>query len=335
MAVTLTVLPRGNQNPPLRFRHNGLKEEGTMAKKKQLAQKPRGKGLSLHIGLNEVSGKAYEGWTGPLSACENDATDMASLATTRGFKPTKLITADATRSRVLAALRKASKALKSGDFFLLTFSGHGGQVDDVTTAGDKAEETDGLDETWCLYDGELIDDELYYELSRFATGVRVLVFSDSCHSGTVTRARIVQPLPGEARPRLMPPDVARRVYQAHKSFYDKLQRAVSKAAGGAVVDPDTALANVAASARRIAIVKKFKPTVILISGCQDNQTSLDGDHNGAFTEQLLKVWNSGAFKGNYTLLHAKVRGGLPRSQSPNLFTLGPAAKFLAQPPFTI
>ena len=60
------------------------------------------------------------------------------------------------------------------------------------------------------------------------------------------------------------------------------------------------LANVAASGRLSAIVSKFKPAVILISGCQDNQTSMDGDHNGAFTEQLLKVWNDGAFSGSYS-----------------------------------
>ena len=32
------------------------------------------------------------------------------------------------------------------------------------------EEDDKKDETWCLFDGQLIDDELYYELSRFAAG---------------------------------------------------------------------------------------------------------------------------------------------------------------------
>ena len=99
-----------------------------------------------------------------------------------------------------------------------------------------------------------------------------------------------------------------RTYREHKAFYDKLQRDVAKAAGSAV-DPDAALANVAVSPRLNAIVKRFNPAVILISGCQDNQTSMDGDHNGAFTEQLLKVWNNGAFSGNYAQFHKQIRRG--------------------------
>ena len=82
-------------------------------------------------------------------------------------------------------------------------------------------------------------------------------------------------------------------------------------------------------------MKKFNPSVLLISGCQDNQTSLDGDHNGAFTEQLLKVWSNGAFTGSYARFHAQVKAGLPASQTPNLFTLGRAGVFLAQTPFAV
>ena len=85
----------------------------------------------------------------------------------------------------------------------------------------------------------------------------------------------------------------------------------------------------------MSLVGQFKPAVVLISGCQDNQTSMDGEHNGAFTEQLLKVWNRATFKGNYTLLHARIRAAMPASQSPNLFVLGPAAPFLAQQPFSL
>ena len=46
----------------------------------------KAKGLSLHIGLNGVSGAAYGGWDGPLAACEFDANDMAAIAKQKGLK---------------------------------------------------------------------------------------------------------------------------------------------------------------------------------------------------------------------------------------------------------
>jgi metacaspase-1 len=301
-----------------------------MASKTSVPKAHPTKALSLHIGLNGVSGAAYGGWDGPLAACEFDANDMAAVAKSKAMKSTVLLTKKATRANALGAIRAAAKALKAGDLFFMTYSGHGGQVPDVS--GDEA---DKQDETWCLYDGQLIDDELYFELSQFAAGVRILVLSDSCHSGTVTRAAPVPTTTPSERPKLMPPAVAMRTYREHQAFYDKLQLDVAKAAGTASVDPDTALANVAASARLNAIVKKFNPAVVLISGCQDNQTSMDGEHNGAFTEALLKTWNNGAFKGNYGNFHARIRAAMPATQSPNLFVLGSAGSFLAQTPFTV
>lgn len=292
------------------------------------------RGISLHIGLNAVSADAYSGWDGPLAACEFDATDMAAIAKSKRMKPTVLLTKKATRAHVLAAMRSAARALKPGDLFFLTYSGHGGQVPDV-----DGDEPDHQDETWCLFDGQLIDDELYFELSRFAAGVRVLVLSDSCHSGTVTRELPPPPPPPGQRVKLMPLAVARRVYAEHQAFYDKLQRDLNTQAQSQAqkqpVDPDAALAQVGAAAHATALVGKFRPAVLLISGCQDNQTSMDGEHNGAFTEQLLKVWNHGAFTGSYASLHARVRAGLPPTQSPKLYTLGRAAAFVAQTPFTV
>lgn len=94
---------------------------------------------------------------------------MAALAIGRGIEPTVLLTKSATRAKVLAALRAAAKALVRDDFFFLSYSGHGGQVPDVS-----GEEDDKLDETWRLWDGQLIDDEPYLELGLFATGVRIL-----------------------------------------------------------------------------------------------------------------------------------------------------------------
>jgi hypothetical protein len=277
-----------------------------------------------------VNPSDYSGWSGPLAACEFDAHDMAALATAQKITPTVLITKEATRARTLDGIRKAARDLNAGDLFFLSYSGHGGQVDDVS-----GEEDDKLDETWCLFDGQLIDDELYLELSKFRKGVRILVLSDSCHSGTVTR-NVPPPPPPGTRAKLMPADIAKRVYAEHKEFYDGLQEQVMKASKPAArLDPDAALAQVAVSGRLTNVAARAKASVLLISGCQDNQTSLDGAHNGAFTEQVLKMWNKGTFAGNYSQLYAKIKGAMPASQTPNLFQLGPAGTFAQQRPFSV
>jgi hypothetical protein len=315
--------------------HHGspARREAAMTASRKTPVRPRA--VSLHLGLNTVSAAHYEGWEGPLAACENDARDLAALARKQGYAPTVLLTKKGTRAALLKGLRAAAKALKAGDRFLLTFSGHGGQVPDT-----NRDEADRKDETWCLWDGQLLDDELYFELSRFAAGVRVVVLSDSCHSGTVTRARVPPPPPPGQRPKLMPDAVAMRVYGAHQAQYDALQAAVFKAAAAARVDdPDAALAQVAVSgpaAQALTLTGPFRPAVLLISGCQDNQFSMDGEHNGAFTEQLLRTWNLGRFTGSWAQLHAQVRAAMPPSQSPNLFVLGPpadAAALAAAPAF--
>ena len=137
---------------------------------------------------------------------------------------------------------------------------------------------------------------------------------------------------------MMPPSVALRTYNKHRKFYDDLQKAVERESRATPsLDPDAMLAAAHAnvSNRLTTIASAAKAAVILISGCQDNQTSMDGEHNGAFTEQVLKVWNQGGFQGNYGNFHARIKARMPATQSPNLFTLGPAGDFLAQKPFTL
>ena len=86
-------------------------------------------GISVHIGLNRVDPRHYQGWDGQLAACEADAKDMQVLAQKQKFKSsTLLLTGAATALAVSAAIQGAAKTLKSGDLFFLTYSGHGGQV---------------------------------------------------------------------------------------------------------------------------------------------------------------------------------------------------------------
>ena len=140
-------------------------------------------GFALTIGLNSIDPTHYAGWEGHLTGCEYDAEDMTEVAKSKGFDVKKLLTKDATVENVENNLLYASQQLKPGDLFLLTYSGHGGQVPDRNN-----DEIDLTDETWCLYDRQFLDDELYYFLSRFKEEVRILVFIDCCHSGTVTRS---------------------------------------------------------------------------------------------------------------------------------------------------
>lgn len=127
-----------------------------MVNKTTASTTSKARGISLHIGLNAVSAAAYGGWDGPLAACEFDANDMAVIAKSRGMKSTVLLTKKGTRANVLGGMRSAAKALNAGDLFFITYSGHGGQIPDVS-----GDESDKQDETWCLYDGQLIDDELW------------------------------------------------------------------------------------------------------------------------------------------------------------------------------
>lgn len=308
----------------------------TTRKAARTSAKPKGfRGMSLHVGLNSVDPKHYAGWSGDLMACEFDAKDMAALARTQKIAPTVLLTAKATRANVLKAVRAAAKALRSGDLMFISYSGHGGQIPDVS-----GDEPDKKDETWCLYDGELIDDEVFDELANFAEGVRIVVLSDSCHSGSVVRARVPETDGTAGRSKMMPPSVAMRTYTQNQKFYDELQHKVAKANGTRAADPDAALAQLhaAGSSRLASIAGKVQASVILISGCQDNQTSMDGDHNGAFTEELLRVWDDGRFNpehGSYVNFHATIKAGMPATQTPNLFTLGPVATFAKQRPFAI
>ena len=76
--------------------------------------------------------------------------------------------------------------------------------------------------------------------------------------------------------------------------------------------------------------------MILISGCQDNQVSLDGPKNGVFTGALLKVWNKGKFKGSIQKFHKSILKQIDFFQSPNYFKVGHSnPAFERQRPFTI
>lgn len=278
-------------------------------------------GISLHIGLNRVDPAHYQGWDGALAACEYDAKDMLAIAKSRGFARSRLLlTADGTAANVIAGITEAAQACKPGDLFLLTYSGHGGQVPD-TNHDEKRLPTglrDKYDETWVLYDRQLVDDELYVLWGKFRKGVRILVLSDSCHSGTVIKVipSFLNPAgvtAGGPAIRWLPLAQSQKVYRANRQLYESIQ---SKNPSGEKT--------------------RVRAAVLLISGCMDNQFSMDGPRNGAFTGTLRKVWNNGQFKGGHQAFRNAIASRMPPSQTPNFFKVGSdTAKFEVQTPFTI
>jgi hypothetical protein len=276
------------------------------------------KGIALAVGLNAVDPNLYSGWTGELGACESDANDMAEIVKTKGFVITTLLTKAVTRASLTAEVTKAANTLIAGDIFVMSYSGHGGQLPDL-----NGDEPDDLDETWCLYDGQLVDDEIYWLLSQFKPQVRIVIFSDSCHSGTVAkmayyRASVsmgaLSVSPPEIRYRFMPREVEQRTYRDNKVMYDPI-----------LSDPKLKQAQ-----------NEVKAHTILISGCQDNQFAADGPFNGLFTGTLLQVWNHGTFKGNYRDFHCSIVNRMPPNQTPNYFVIGqPNRTFEMQTPFSI
>jgi len=274
--------------------------------------------ISLHIGLNSVDAAAYNGWAGELLACENDATSMEAIASRLGYKTQTLLTRLATSKAVIEAIQTVARELKGGDIFVLTYSGHGGQVPDR-----NGDEIDGQDETWVLYDRQLVDDELHELYTEFASGVRIFVLSDSCHSGSVTRGLYnalsqVEEDQGVRRkgsrlPKALPRDVAIKLYERDRKLYDGIQDRTKRSAG-----------------------KSPASTVLLISGCQDNQLSSDGDVNGLFTEKLLRVWNDGQYALDYRSFQRAIKRTMPPSQQPNYFVVGtPNKTYEKQKPFEV
>jgi len=274
------------------------------------------KGISLHIALNFIDKNHYNDWDGKLNFCESDASLMESIASKMGYsKIEKIVNEEATRENVIDKINSAAEELIAGDIFLVTYSGHGGQVGDI-----DREEADKMDETWCLFNGQLIDDELFSLWKNFKEGVRILVISDSCHSGTVSKEAITdfnanfQQFLDQKQlvSRNMPLDHAVKVYKDNRQYYDNLSNGIG--------NKDD----------------EIKATVKLISGCQDNQKSYEGFGQGQFTDALNTVWSDGSFTGNYSDFHAAILKFLPAYQSPNLYNIGAVnSEFANNIPFSI
>jgi metacaspase-1 len=225
---------------------------------------------AICVGINN-----YPGIFNDLKGCVNDARDWSALLQELGFAVTLMLDSQATKMSVKAALQGLVNAAGAGDIGVFTYSGHGTQVVESGT-----DEGDPYDEAICLYDGNVIDDELRVILQGLHPQATLVVISDSCFSGSVTR------IAGEnAVPRFVPPAVSTEGRPARRSF----------------LLPEAAMPE------------------LLITGCSDNEYSydaeFDGRPNGAMTALALQVMrqNPGA---TYREFHTALRTLLPSQQYP-------------------
>lgn len=259
------------------------------------------KGYAIVFGLNHIDPIHYNGWDGALPQPENDAAEIHKVATGIGLESKIILGNDVTRNNVINSIKEASRKLDEGDLLFVYYSGHGGLLPDI-----DGDEEDGLDETWCLYDGQLIDDELHLLWSEFKKDVRIIVISDSCHSGTVTKAPIGEPEPENCVKKEMPIEYVSKTYLKNKSFYDNLAQELAKEG---------------------ANEKEVQAKVLLISGCQDLQSSyaFTFDENSAFTMALLKTFRKNPYI-DYISLHTEISNELTKrlkgKQIPNFYKTG-------------
>ena len=151
---------------------------------------------ALCVGINDYP---YDG--NDLNGCVNDAKAWLELLVGHYDFPSSdvklLLDAEATKTNIMAALKNLLAGAKSGDVMVFTNSSHGTYVED--TNGDE----EMYDEALCPYDcadNLIVDDELRELFANLLKGVNLTVISDSCFSGSVTRAAVYEVIPGLKTP---------------------------------------------------------------------------------------------------------------------------------------
>lgn len=128
-----------------------------------------------------VVGMESSKW-GVCPGADLDSRTMYGMVSQYTDNIVRLNNKQATVAAFKKALTEQIEKVPEDGLLILTYSGHGGQYNKSSTAKD---ETDGRDEFLCLYDGALIDNDLW-EMFGWCKG-RILFIADCCHSGTIYR----------------------------------------------------------------------------------------------------------------------------------------------------
>ncbi|HEX5501127.1 MAG TPA: caspase family protein [Thermomicrobiales bacterium] len=236
------------------------------------------------VGINDYP---YEG--SDLNGCVNDARGWAELLHGHydfaSTDVTLLTDAQATKGAIVDGIKGLLAGAKSGDVLVFTNSSHGTYVAD--TSGDEP----SYDEAMCPYDTAdhlLVDDELREIFAGLPRGVRLDVVSDSCFSGTVTRAAVAENIPG-----LRTPD-------------DRRVRFLNPALRGDPVLPNPWKAH----PKRWAKYPESGMKELLLSGCTDKEYSydalIDGVYHGAMTYCALQAIRDARYRITWGQLHTRL-----------------------------
>ena len=136
--------------------------------------------FALAVGLTHVDPAFYRGWSGACPGSDVDVSIFAEMCATEDVPHWILRNDEATLRGITARAKTAVQSLAPDGLLILYFSGHGGQLREAVAGS----EPDGQDETICLWDGPLRDDEVWTLLQQIPAGIRVWMITDSCNSGT-------------------------------------------------------------------------------------------------------------------------------------------------------
>jgi hypothetical protein len=266
--------------------------------------------VSIHIGVNDPRDHHVL-----LRHSEDGAWGMAGLASQAGYDSILVLRGPAaTRAAVHEALAGAAGTLACGDTLLVSFSGHGGQVMDR-----DMDERHGSDESWCLYDGELLDDKLAGYWRLFDSGIRIVVVSESCYSGGMNRTgdKHAAYAAGEAAPRVMRGGLVMRSGLRTPGL---VTAAAAEAVASCIAEPPRDCFEIRAS-------------VLMLTASTEQQPA----EEGLFTRCLLDVWAGGDFRGSYCRFYEEVKRRVMTARSgqePQILMLGaPDPAFPLEPAF--
>jgi hypothetical protein len=249
------------------------------------------KKTALCIGIND-----YPGTGSDLRGCVNDARDWQAELERRGFQTTLMLDRQATKQAMASQMQRLLVDAKYGDVLVITYSGHGTWVPDA-----DGDEPDHRDEALVPHDireaGPLLDDDLFEIFNERDRGVRLVMISDSCHSGTVARFA-PHPLEGQ-RPRTRFLAPAAFLSQAATAAAERVAGPISRA--------------------------RSRTSSLLLAGCRDSEYSYDAEFNnkpnGAYTYVALQALKQLPASASYRDWHKAICQQLPSPsypQSPGL-----------------